>query len=243
MIKIHCIGYASNDFIGRKNNFIDEAKKFNRFDNIKIYSKEDLDENFKIQFNEILSMNRGGGYWIWKPQIIKQYLHTIDTDDILFYIDVGCKIKNTEKSQETFNYYLDIIKNNNFLRFAMPSKEKQYTNSKTLKYFSDKYNINYTTLAESNQLVGGIMAFKKCDDSILFINDVMKCITEDPYLITDKYNEISKDPSFIDHRHDQSLLSVAYKSLNFNSFIDDQTWSDDFSKVNDVPILAVRARW
>jgi hypothetical protein len=57
-----------------------------------VFGADDLDDEFKLNFKDILREQRGGGYWIWKPYIIKKHLDKINDNDILIYMDAGCSI-------------------------------------------------------------------------------------------------------------------------------------------------------
>lgn len=240
MRQIHCITYASNRFLSRKSNFLQEASIFGMFDNVKVYSTEDLNSSFCEKFNSILSLPRGGGYWLWKIQIIKQHLQQINDNDILFYLDVGCTINTTETSLKTFSQYLDIIENNTFLRFQLEHLEELFTNNVMLNYFAKKYNFNIEKLAKSKQLMGTILGVKKNDKTVSFFNEAYTIIDEDPLLITDHYNENNKRSCFIDHRHDQSLLSLLYKCSNYTHAVIDHTYSIDWSQLTHIPFLTTR---
>ena len=240
MHNIHCISYASNIFLERKNSFLEEANNFNKFDSVKIYSEKDLDISFIKEFNNVLCNLRGGGYWIWKLQIIKQRLQEINDNDTLFYLDIGCTINTTLDSINTFFDYLKIIKKNTFLKFELNYLEEAYTNKKMLNFFSEKYNINIDKLGKSKQLVGGILGFLKNDKSVSYIEETLSILKEDPLLITDYYNDYLKHPNFIDHRHDQSLMSLLYKCLGYTNIIPDHTWSTNWAELNHVPFLSTR---
>jgi hypothetical protein len=242
MSKVHCIAYASNHFSERVKNYTSEIIDFNRFDSFKVYSEQDLDPYFLIEYKDIMKLPRGGGYWAWKPQIIKQYLEKINNDDILFYTDIGCSFNNTKESQQMFDQYLDIINQNNFLRFALSYNELEYTNSSVINFFAKKYKLNFAKLANSRQLMASIMAFKKNDITNNFLSELFNCLKQDPQLITDAYNDVDRLPLFKDHRHDQSLFSVLYKSLGYNIVLEDHTWSPNFNNCINVPILTTRAR-
>ncbi len=240
--KIYCISYASNFFTGRIKGFVNEIKTFNLFDDFKVYTPEDLSFNFLNKFDQVMKLPRGGGYWIWKPYIIKQYMESMNEGDVLFYTDIGCSFNKTPESEKTFNFYLDNIAENNFLRFVSNYKELEFTNSKTIDFFSNKYNIKFNKLANSKHLIASIMGFKKCKHTVMFLDEIMNCLEEDCNIITDEYNNMNKNPNFKDHRHDQSLFSLLYKSLNYTLAFEDTTWSTDFTTCTNIPILTTRKK-
>ena len=59
------------------------------FDKVIEYSPEGLDEEFRQKNESILKYKRGGGYWLWKPYIIKSALARAGEGDFLFHSDAG----------------------------------------------------------------------------------------------------------------------------------------------------------
>lgn len=137
-MKIHLISYASNHWLARKPGFIKELKQFSKIDKWKIYEPKDLDTEFREKYKEILSQKRGGGYWIWKPYIIADYLKTMPDGDILFYADIGCTLNNHKEAYKKFNQYIQLIKKHNMLRFFLPYLERTFSNSTSINYFQKK---------------------------------------------------------------------------------------------------------
>lgn len=41
---------------------------------------------------EVLTRRRGGGYWIWKPLVVREMLRGLRDGDIILYADAGCSI-------------------------------------------------------------------------------------------------------------------------------------------------------
>jgi hypothetical protein len=59
------------------------------FDEVFSYGLSDIDDQFKEKNKNILEQDRGAGYWMWKPYVIKKALEKINDNDILFYSDSG----------------------------------------------------------------------------------------------------------------------------------------------------------
>ena len=97
--KIHFITYADEKFKYSKERIDKEAIHFGHFDTVTIYGPEDLDNNFKAQFREILKLPRGGGYWIWRPYILEKKFNEINDNDILIFLDAGCTINIAGKNK------------------------------------------------------------------------------------------------------------------------------------------------
>ena len=72
------------------------------FDGVFNYSQKDLSCQFVDKYKDILNMSRGGGYWLWKVDIIGQILKKINDNDILLYMDSGStfNFRGKEKFEE-----------------------------------------------------------------------------------------------------------------------------------------------
>lgn len=69
---VHFITYGDDNFKNSKKRLEQEAKNVRWFDSISVFGPEDLDNEFKTKFKDVLKDSKGGGYWIWKPYIIKK---------------------------------------------------------------------------------------------------------------------------------------------------------------------------
>ena len=79
MQQIHGITYASRDFTDRKNETYVQAINSNFFNTFKCFDEADIPEQFKTKYHEVWNMKtRGGGFWIWKPYIIRKRLQNMN---------------------------------------------------------------------------------------------------------------------------------------------------------------------
>lgn len=236
--KIHLITYATNRFQTRANYFNDSVSKIKEFDSVRVYTDRDITPSFKSKYFDVLNMPRGGGYWLWKADIIKQTLEGVNEGDIVIYCDSGCHVKIDEKTLPTFEKYIKLVNQHNLLRFELGHKEYKFTNKATLKYFKENYNLQKEDVL-SNMLMATVIIMKKGKPVKDFIEEFFKIIENDRFLVTDKYNsDMYKD--FVDHRHDQSIFSLLTKVLKIGYIIPDETWYDDWSKTDYSPFVASR---
>jgi len=237
MEKIHFISYGDEKYNIAKQRIYNEAKNTGWFNSINCYGKEDLTNDFVKEFEKILSLNRGGGYWIWKFDIILNKLQEINNGDFLIYADSGCSINLHGKNR--FNEYIEMIKHNKLkiLSFQLNHPERRYTTKEIFAAFNVPENHIIET---SNQLVGGIIIMQKCDAVINIFKGCLDKIRINPLLITDHYN-INQRIYFKDNRHDQSILSVARK-IHGTIIIPDETWDENFDSkhIKTFPFLATR---
>lgn len=148
---------------------------------------------------------RGFGYWTWKPLLVEYALEQIEEGDILFYVDAGCQISSY--GQGRFEEYVDFIVKNNSIFFHMPQYlEKSYTAKKIIEFLGAP-----NEYLEQPQVQATFFGLKKTKQSRELIEAWKStCIMDNGHYINDE-NIIPADPSYVDYRHDQSILSLLVK--------------------------------
>ena len=208
MTKIHFITYADANFAKSKKRILKEAEEFGEFSTITGYGPENLDDNFKEKYKDILKQPRIAGYGIWRPYIIKQKLYEINDDDIIIYLDAGCTINIKGKSR--FYEYINLFNNTDkgIISFEIHDQiEKKWTTKEIFNYFNVSLD---SKIANSRQFLDGILIMKKNNHLINIINIWYKVIIDNVLLFTDYYNN-NQNSIFIDNRHEQSVLSIIRK--------------------------------
>lgn len=223
--QIHFITYGNNLYKNAKKRLYNQANNSKWFNSISIYSPENLSEEFKNEFNDILQKPRGAGYWIWKFDIIRQHLSKINNNDILIYIDAGCSINPLGKQR--FDEYIKMLNNSNecIISFKLKHLEKKYTIKELFKYFNmETDDINGNT----GQIMATVLIMKKTDKLKTIIDECINVLRYDHLLVTDYYNKHNQCKEFIDNRHDQSILSLIRKKYG-SIVLNDETWFTNFS--------------
>jgi hypothetical protein len=136
---------------------------------------------------------------LYKPLAIKDALTKIEDNDFLIYMDSGANLIGDAQK------YLDIIDDNGILAFSMVQKTSKWTKGDC---FFEINQVNKNDFAESNQIQGTYIFLRKCDYSVSFVKRWL-FLCEKENLITDQPNiNMGNFSDFIDHRHDQSILSL-----------------------------------
>lgn len=225
--KIHLITYGNDFYKHQRILFRYIAKDSKFFDSVKVFTPFNLDKEFKSRFRDILTIQKGAGYWIWKPYLLKKVMEKIPYKDILIYCDAGCLIN--KKGKERFDFYikkLDISKTGS-LEFELTHREYEYTKQEVFNYFNCDEKIKV-----SKQLSGGTLLFKKCSHSVFLINTYFKSLNNNPSLFTDEKDARIQGKEFINHRHDQSVFSIIRKQLG-TDLLPDETYFPDFLKYGE----------
>ncbi len=237
--KLHFITYGDEIYEESKQRIYNEALNTKWFHSIKCYGKYDLSIKFINEFKNILYMKKGGGYWIWKFDIILNRLNEINNGDFLIYADCGCTVN--VNGIKRLKEYIEMIKNNKdkIISFQMGYPENNWTTNQIFNSFNIQEN---DSIKISGQYIGGIMIMQKCEAVINIFKDCLHKIRENPLIITDHYNK-NQNQYFKENRHDQSILSVARK-IHGSIVIPDETYSSDFSCeiIQKIPFLATRIK-
>lgn len=241
--KVHMITYGNEKFVKSKRRIFNEAINTGWFDTITLYGPEDLDEEFKLKFQNILKQPRIGGYGIWRPYIIKKKLNEINDNDILIYIDAGCSIN--PKGKKRFKEYIAMLNKNDVgvISFQMLYKERHWTTREIFNYFNVDID---SKLANTGQILDTVIIMKKNKNLINMNNIWFKTIYDNPLLFTDYYNKENQELYFRDNRHEQSIFSVIRK-MNNPLLLKDETnkWVRESNKIiwsHDKPFRATRIR-
>lgn len=221
-MKLHLISYGDIRYKVQREFLKETALISSFFDEVRIFSNEDIDPEFRNQFSEIFRFHRGGGYMIWKPYFLKKMMANIADDDILIYCDAGCMINDWGK--ERFDHYIAqlITSETGIIAFELPLKEYEYTKEEVFEHFDCS-----ELLIDSNQLMSGVILIKKTPHSNMLIDRWFRAIYENPWLFTDELTPEIQHPDFIAHRHDQSIFSVLLKTYGAD-ILPDETYFTDF---------------
>lgn len=217
-----------------------QASTFELFDKITGETESFLqsDADFWTKHRQHIESNkRGYGYWIWKPYVVKHYMETDMSDgDILVYADAGCTL-NVHGRQRMLDY-INIVKNHpsGILSFQMNHHlEQEWTKMDLIRYLAAE------SLMSTGQVMSCIWLIRKCSQTIALIEHWYEICCQ-YHLIDDSPSFAPNHPSFVEHRHDQSVWSILVKQAG-SAFIHNETFfAPDWERGIMYPILETRIR-
>jgi len=214
-MKKYLVNYSDKTHKNAQRENANSALSTGGFDEVFSFNFKDLGETFITENKNILSQSRGAGYWMWKPFVIKKALDLINENDILMYSDSGISfIRNIdeiisimdETSEKLLLFELEDIHSN-----------KRWTKRDCFVLMG----LDSEPYLSQNQLLASYILMRKNDFVINFINEWLN-YAKDYRIITDATNEcgLPNYPEFVDHRHDQSILSLLGRKYNIKNIPD-----------------------
>jgi len=203
------INYANELFYNAQKLNTRTAKRKGKVDKVWEYYPDSIDKDFAEKHKDILSQKRGDGYWLWKPYIILDAIDKIKDGDYLIYTDSGTIYTDKVK------HLTDCLRSTDILVFNVGTKECEYTKRDAFVIM----NCDTPEYAESKQRLGGYIVLRKSEFSRMFVAEWLNYAT-DIRVISDDDNVMGKPnyEGFIDHRHDQSILSLLSKKYKIKAY-------------------------
>lgn len=203
-MKKYLLTFGTEEYYGSINLLAKSCK--NMVDGLFLTTEKDIPKYFYEKHNKIFSQKRGFGYWLWKPFFILKALQQINDGDLLIYCDSASVVVND------LNYLFDLcLKNNGILLFENQNgcsigkhKNKEWTKADCFNLM----NCNEEKYINGDQVDAAFQVYQKTPFNLNFIEQYLY-FCENENILTDCPNitGVNQD-TFIDHRHDQSVLSL-----------------------------------
>lgn len=203
---IYLVSYADGDHVFYKNQNALSLSALNRgFDFILNYRRDLLSEDFVSENKEILDSKQGVGFWLWKPWVILDAMNRAPKDAIIVYSDVGFIFTGS------IDDMLDTIENKDGLLIEYDEVDiygtvDEAVNRQTLI----RNNCDNMACRKSPHVMGGFIIVKNNENSKRFITGWFElCKNKNNIMGVSEVN-MEQYPEFVNHRHDEGLLSMTY---------------------------------
>jgi len=202
------VTYASRRFRRSQQRLITSARRFGL--EVRPWDHPMLAKtDFYRQRRPILDLPRGNGYWIWKPFIIQQELNQLAEDDILIYCDAGVEI--VADLSPLVELALD---DRDLLLFAgdvdlTGSGVGDTCGAWTKRDCFVLMNADEPLYHEAHMLDASFLVLRNRGITPELVRQWQQYCSR-AEVVTDQPNVcgLPNLPGFIDHRHDQSVLSL-----------------------------------
>jgi hypothetical protein len=228
--KVHFFSFASGPYLKALKRISEEAEETGAFDAVHAFTPEDIDRDYYEAHRDVLALERGVGYWLWKPYFLSLLLSRLQCGDIVMYADSGCEFTGNPA------HYVDLASEYGFVGFKLPLTFHQLRRWTKGDIF-DALGMDMDTFGGERQHVGGIWLFQKRTETLAFVQDWLH-FSEDAQLITDAPSVTPDHPDFQENRHDQSIYSLLLYKHGLQLVLEDRT----FPRENAPIIHAARKR-
>ncbi|MGD1091298.1 MAG: hypothetical protein ABSB35_04800 [Bryobacteraceae bacterium] len=209
-MKIYLVSYATGRFVPEQACLMTSGARFGATD-LRPWTEEMLhDTPFYSERKTILDMRRGAGYWLWKPFIIVQTLEEMQEGDCLIYSDSGIEIV------ADLTPLLKIaVEKRGVMLFSGTGKCREWTKRDCFVYM----NADHPAAHEAQMLDASFVVLTKTPLACAFAAEWFESC-RDRRILTDEPNTcgLPNLPGFVDHRHDQSVLSLLARRENSELF-------------------------
>ncbi len=186
------------------------AKKFNVFEDFSITLTDDLPNSapsISHKYKKYLSPDvKGYGYFCWKPELVfRGFDKSVDG---VAWVDAGCEINPNRLSRIRLKYFMRVAKRQGYFVYKLNSPENIYTKRSLFKNFpgtneNDSSGQFQATWFFLHGDLGREIASIWFETSLADISNL------------DLTNEGDLEvEGFVEHRFDQSVLSLTLKELN-----------------------------
>lgn len=219
--QIHFVTYGNGLYSVAKTRITKEAQQTGWFASVQALGPDDLSAEFRAKYKEILEQPRGGGYWIWKFDVIEQMMSKIEEGQFLVYLDAGSSVNSGGETR--FFEYIKMVNESQYdlIGFQLPFPEYKWTVRPIFEFYFHTSAVENTmkedVITQTGQLEANTLVLQKGFHYRQWMERCKALLSKDPWVITDKYNEETRNlvPEFKENRHDQSIMSVVRKKLGF----------------------------
>lgn len=175
---------------------------------------------------------RGYGYWSWKAAAVNLASHLFPNKYIL-YIDAGSSLNLVENASAIWTDWRNFVEEHGALAWQL-NNHPEYAWTK--KELLDRLNVG-DRIVTSNQIQSGFVFLAPNMQNKSLLKEWQELsLEESGFFLTDEI-KIQQHPNFLEHRHDQSILSLIWKKLELSHLLDT---TDPIRNLSDSPILATR---
>ena len=240
-MKIHLITFAdgSENHIQAGIRFRSQASELNWFNSITIWNLELIkkyDFNWHSSNEDFIKLNtRGCGFWLWKSKIIELSILLTDPNDLVLYLDAGFEFNPYGKAR--LENYIALANKHDFLAFYLNGNNYKIIQW-TKKFLLNSLNKNnYLNILDQPQIEAGCVFFKNNQKSIDFLNYWQEISIKNDYIYSNDVISDDEDSNFIEHRHDQSILTLLlHKERHFGITIRNENYFPHLWKIQSHPV-------
>ncbi len=160
---------------------------------------------FARAYPEIARLPRGAGYWLWKPWLIRHALATSAEGDVIIYADAGSCLVSDPAPLVALTDVKPIVVFGHRAAGEPGGSMRRWTKRDCFVLL----DADNETFWNAQCCTAGFQVYRNGPEARSFVNEWLTACA-DPRILTDAPNVMGRDnlPEFLDHRHDQSVLTI-----------------------------------
>jgi len=194
----------------------------------------------------IASNSKGFGLWVWKPAILSYLIDNLKEDEMVLFLDAGCQLNSNNSSRVRFQEYVEHCKTNDLLVMQLANNSFGFKNLTDLAWTKLSVLNELDPLSlfrNTNQIQSGIIFAINSDKSQRVAKKWLShCVGSDYSFLIDHVEGDAKSDDFIQHRWEQSILSLIVKSEGIVPLVDETYFFPNWREGSNFPIWAMRNR-
>lgn len=199
------INYADSKYESARKWNTRTGRWLGKFDAVFEFGPNDVDRDFRDTHNDIFSIERGNGCWLWKSYFLNKVINECKDGDIIMYLDAGAFFVRDPRI--LFKY---VDENNPIFVTDIPLIESNWTKPECFDI------MDAWQFADTNQIQSGYIVILVNSFTRYFFKEYFELSSNTKMLIPaglSKKDVINKNygSSFVSHREDQSILSLLCK--------------------------------
>jgi hypothetical protein len=229
-----------------------EAKSSNYFRTIKSYDTKSLLQEFPGYEKELSVLQnkykKGLGLFFWKIILIRESLQLLPEDSILLYLDSGCHIRlHTSRQLTKMQEYLRVLEYQPVMAFQI--RDFQFGDNTdfseqhwSLRTLMEELDLNLDNRL-SNQIESGVIFLRNNPTGRAFVDEWLRLARKNEYEFLMDCEILINDKTVGFNRHDQSIFSCLYKSMQFVPYPNENYFDGEWdTKGINYPIWTRRNR-
>jgi hypothetical protein len=171
------------------------------FDSHLPLTDEDLDADFLARNAELMKYRRGYGFWCWKPYLIRKAVENLQEGEVLMYCD--SQLAFVANPAPLF----ELCKREGGILLFHQLRERQYNRKWTRRECFRRMDCDEPKYWDAPQVNAAMQFYMDTPRTMEFLQEWERW-NSDWMVVGDGPGGEVEDPTFRDHRHDQSILSI-----------------------------------
>jgi hypothetical protein len=181
----------------------------------------------------VLNLERGGGYWIWKPLVIREALSSVSDGVVVLYADAGCTLHASDGA----GWEAKLRGLSDTVPIDCPRLHGRTIDGKTVNNGAwCRADVAQAVLQcgagsaalerfyAADQLEANRVLLLACDRSRELVDEWARLALTAPHLFTDAPSAVANRAGFYEHRHDQAIFSALMHRRGWSGSLE-STWT------------------